>query len=118
MKRASEMKGQCHCGAVKITLAATPQEIIQCNCSLCRKTGWTGAFWNPEGVVVDAQPDELNSYVQGDKMITLWNCRVCGSHTHWTPITAPPDRMGINIKMFDPQQWQHLPVRAVDGASF
>jgi len=114
----SEIKGQCHCGAVQITVPAPPKEIIQCNCSLCRKSGWTGSFWNPDVVEIDTRPDVLNSYVQGDKMIRLWNCRVCGSHTHWTPITAPRDRMGVNIKMFDPAHWRHLPVRHVDGASY
>ncbi|WP_108811214.1 GFA family protein [Sphingorhabdus sp. Alg231-15] len=113
----SEMKGQCHCGAVQITVPAPPEETLQCNCSLCRKTGWRGGYWNPDVVTIDAQPEMLNSYVQGDKMITLWNCKHCGSHTHWTPRTAPPDRMAVNMRIFDPVDWQHLPVREVDGAS-
>ncbi|WP_417619785.1 GFA family protein [Parasphingorhabdus sp.] len=112
------MKGQCHCGAVQIMLPGPPVEVLQCNCSLCRKTGWIGGYWHPDEVTVETQPEALNAYVQGDKMITLWNCAICGSHTHWTPRTAPPDRMGVNMRIFDYTDWQHLPVRAVDGARF
>ncbi len=111
------MKGGCHCGAVRITVPGPPAEVLQCNCSLCRKTGWIGGYWHPDEVTVEAQPEALNPYVQGDKMIALWNCAICGSHTHWTPLTPPPDRMGVNMRMFDCEDWQNLPVREVDGAS-
>ncbi len=110
--------GHCHCGAVLITIPGPPEQVTQCNCSLCRRTGWIGGYWHPDEVIIDAAPDALNPYVQGDKMITTWNCKTCGAHTHWTPITASPDRMGVNMRMFDPAEWQHLPVQEVDGASF
>lgn len=113
----AELKGQCHCGAVQITVPSLPKEIVQCNCSLCLKSGWTGSFWHPDSVKIDAKPEMMNSYVQGDKMITLWNCKLCGSHTHWTPRTAASDWMGVNIRMFDPAIWRNVPMREVDGAS-
>ena len=114
----SKMKGACHCGAVQITVPAPPMEVLQCNCSLCRKTGWTGGYWQPDTVVIAAAEGALNGYVQGDKTITVWNCTTCGSHTHWTPLTAPPERMGVNMRIFDLGSWGHLPVTEVDGASF
>ena len=94
-----------------------PEELLHCNCSLCRKTGWVGAYWDPADVRIEAEPGALNSYVQGDRTITLWNCSRCGSHTHWTPLTAPPDRMGVNARMFAQDLWNEVPVRQVDGAS-
>ena len=112
------VKGSCHCGAVQITVAAPPEQVTRCNCSLCSKTGWIGGYWHPDDVQVAASTEALTAYVQGDRMITTWHCATCGSPTHWTPRTAPPDRMGVNMRMFDPEEWQHLPVREVDGASF
>jgi len=112
------MKGHCHCDAVQITVPAPPAEVTRCNCSLCCKTGWIGGYWHHDDVQIVAKPDALAAYVQGDRMITIWHCAICGSHTHWTPITAPPERMGVNMRMFDPSQWEHLPVHEVDGASF
>ncbi|WP_339692974.1 GFA family protein [uncultured Parasphingorhabdus sp.] len=112
------MKGQCHCGAVQIMVATAPAEVLRCNCSLCRKTGWRGGYWHPDAVAVEAERDALTPYVQGDRMITSWICKTCGCFTRWTPITASPERMGVNMRMFEPEEWQHLPVRDVDGASF
>lgn len=112
------MKGQCHCGAVRITVPGFPAEVVQCNCKLCRKTGWIGGYWHPDEVRVAAVPKALNPYVQGDRTITTWNCATCGSHTHWNPLAAPPDRMGVNMRIFDAADWEHLPVRKVDGANF
>ncbi len=113
----SELKGSCHCGAIRITVPGPPEQILQCNCSLCRKTGWIGGFWDPEDVKITADPDMRNNYVQGDKTITVWNCRRCGMTSYWTPLTAPPERMGVNMRLFEPEGWAHLPVRHVDGAS-
>ncbi|MEO9562977.1 GFA family protein [Parasphingorhabdus sp.] len=112
-----KLQGGCHCGAVQITVATPPAEVLRCNCSLCRKTGWRGGYWHPDQVTITADPDAQNAYVQGHESITLWNCKTCGSQTHWTPLTAAPDRMGVNMRMFDVADWQHLPVRDVDGAS-
>jgi len=116
--KGSELHGSCHCGAVQIIVAAPPGQVSHCNCSLCRKTGWIGGYWHPDDVTIYAQPEALNAYVQGDRMITLWHCQTCGTHTHWTPITAPPERMGVNMRIFVSEDWQHLPVQEVDGASF
>lgn len=114
----SELKGSCHCGAIKVTVPGPPGEILKCNCSLCRKTGWIGGYWHPKRVAITADPELLNSYVQGDRTITFRSCARCGTATHWTPLSAPPDRMGVNMRLFDPEDWVHLPVRKVDGASF
>jgi hypothetical protein len=103
---------------VQVTVPGPPEEVLRCNCSLCRKTGWIGGYWHPDEVTVEVQADALNPYVQGDRMITTWSCTTCGCFSHWTPRTASPDRMGVNMRMFEPEDWQHLPVRDVDGASY
>ncbi|MFK7842074.1 MAG: GFA family protein [Sphingorhabdus sp.] len=117
MSEGRELHGACHCGAVQLTVAKPPEEVLRCNCSLCRKTGWRGGYWHPDAVTIVAAPNALNSYVQGHKSITLWNCKNCGAQTHWTPLTAPPERMGVNMHIFRLEDWEHLPVRDVDGAS-
>ena len=113
---AGAMKGRCHCGAVQITVAAPPAEVLRCNCTLCRKTGWRGGYWPPGEVTIAAQADAISPYVQSKRTITGWICRRCGCFTHWTPLTASPERMGVNMRMFETGEWHHLPVREVDGA--
>ncbi len=119
------MKGSCHCGAIYITVPQPPSGVLQCNCSHCTKTGWIGGYWRPDAVTIEVSKDRSNDnrddilvpYVQGDKTITVWHCGICGCPTHWTPITAPPDRMGVNMRIFGPHEWSHIPVTQVDGAS-
>jgi len=114
----NQISGKCHCGAVDIVIPRPTESVLQCNCSLCRKTGWIGGYCAPEDAKISAGDDALIGYVQGDKTITVWHCRICGSTTHWTPLTAPPDRMGINMRMFHRDDWKHLTVVEVDGASW
>lgn len=111
------MTGGCHCGAVQITVPGPPAQILQCNCALCRKTGWIGGYWHPEQVELSAAADVLTAYVSGDRTVTVWHCKICGSTSHWTPRTAPPGRMGVNMRIFDRIDWRHVPVQHVDGAS-
>jgi hypothetical protein len=57
-------------------------------------------------------------YVQGDATLTLWHCVTCGVVTHWTAHDPGYDRMGINLRLFDPALWSGLPRVPVDGASW
>ena len=36
------LEGRCHCGACTVRLPRTPENVTQCNCSLCRATGFRG----------------------------------------------------------------------------
>ncbi len=110
--------GQCHCGSVHIKLNRQPKEQVQCNCSLCSKTGWIGLFANPADVRIEADANILQSYVQGERMIAVWHCCKCGVTTHWTMRTENADIMGLNARIFDSEGLKHLPTRHVDGASF
>ncbi len=108
--------GNCHCGKVSVTIPA-PDLRLQCNCSLCAKTGWTGVYADPAEVEIIGA-EQCQGYVQGDKTITVWRCGHCGIATHWTPLTAPPERMGINARLFDTAWWEALEVQYSDGRSY
>lgn len=111
----SEHHGSCHCGAVRLTLRETPADVGDCNCSLCRRTGGLWHHCALEKVTVEGAE---TGYVQGDATLTTWHYPTCGCTTHWTPLISGYDRMGVNLRMFDPALWDHLPRRKVDGASF
>lgn len=108
-------EGNCHCGAITITIEGDPVEATECNCSICRRTGalWTYA---PPGSV--AVMGEGVGYMHGDRMLTLIHCHNCGVITHWTAIDPTYDRMGINLRLFDPKLLEALPRKLVDGASW
>jgi len=110
--------GTCHCGTVSISAPELPRQLVSCNCSICSRTGWLGAYYHPRKITIAAKPDDMTGYVQGDRVITFWRCSYCGITTHWTAVAAPSDRMGINARIFDRKLWENIPLEHVDGASW
>ena len=108
-------QGSCHCGAIALELRDEPVEASECNCSLCRRIAGLWHYCSPGQLTVTGQPA---GYVQGDRTLTTWHCGTCGSVTHWTAIDPGYDRIGVNLRMFDPALWQDLPRRFVDGANY
>lgn len=107
--------GSCHCGAVSIEMEDAPVEAAECNCSICRRTGALWTYTEPDRSTISG---EGVGYVQGDATLTLWHCGTCGITTHWTAIDPDYQRMGINLRLFEPTLWGDLPRRLVDGASW
>ena len=113
------LEGRCHCGACTVSLPRVPDSVTQCNCSLCRATGFRGVYFSSDEIALSG---EFDSYVRSDleeAYLRTFRCRNCGMATHWEPLTEPPhERMGLNATMFDPEAIGNLPVRQVDGASW
>lgn len=111
--------GTCHCGRVRITLPRLPDEITQCNCSLCSKTGFQGIYYGSEELGIEGETD---TYVRSDSnpaYLANHRCKHCGIVTHWTPLTDPPhERMGVNARLFEPGTFEGIRVKQVDGRSW
>ena len=115
----SPLIASCHCGRVQITLPRTPEEVTQCNCSLCTKTGFQGVYFSSEELQIEGETD---GYVRDDcnpAYLATQRCRNCGIITHWVPLTDPPhERMGVNARLLEPGVLDGVPVKHVDGRSW
>ena len=113
------LSGSCHCGAVRITIPTAPDYINDCNCSLCETRGAIWGYFSPTMVTITGGP--TGSYTRSDLpkayLTTHW-CQHCGSTTHWAPLDPSYDRMGINMRLFAPEDWAQVDVRAIDGRSW
>mgnify|MGYP003288126536 CR=1 FL=1 len=79
------------------------------------QTGVPGAV--PDSTVSVGDPEgALVGYVHGDATLTTWHCGRCGCTTHWSPRDPAYQRMGANLRLFDPAIWEPLPRRFIDGA--
>ncbi len=109
----------CHCGRATIRLPRTPDLVVQCNCSLCTKTGFRGVYFRSDELAIAG---EFDSYVREDikkPFLATHRCAHCGIITHWTPLTEPPhERMGVNARLIELEELQAVPVEQVDGASW
>lgn len=96
----------CHCGAVRVEIAALPDYIHECNCSLCTKTGARWGYFGPEQVSVAG---ETRGYARADKpdpAAEIRFCPACGSTTHFvlTPSAVAKfgnTLMGVNLRLAD-----------------
>ena len=68
----------CHCGDVTLTLPHAPDEILQCNCSICAKSGFRGVYYREGEVTVSGALDAYVRSDMDDPCMTMWRCRRCG----------------------------------------
>ena len=119
MVGAGAIVAACHCGKARITLPRTPDQVTQCNCSLCTKTGFRGVYFSSDELVIDG---EFDRYVRSDlKQAYLANhrCKNCGILTHWTLLSEPPhERIGVNARLLDEAILDGVPIKEVDGRSW
>lgn len=111
--------GSCHCGAlryeVKLDLS---RGISRCNCSICQKTAYAGAFAKPSDLKVLSDVNAAaGTYVWGGKISTRYFCKSCGIHTfaygHLAELGG--DYASINVNTLDDVDPWTLPVVFWDG---
>jgi hypothetical protein len=109
--------GSCHCGAVRITVAAAPAIVSSCNCSICRRLGTLWAYYSPTQVALTHAPGATDAYSWGERSLAFRRCATCGCVTHWEAIDDPAyDRMGVNARLLD-IDIDTIPVKKFDGRS-
>jgi len=107
--------GSCHCGAVQLEIPSAPLQLTSCNCSICRRLGTLWAYYAPAEVRITGT---TTGYRWGDHALELHHCPTCGCTTHWVPIgDTDPNRMGVQMRLFEPALIAGVRIRRVDGAA-
>lgn len=110
------IESSCHCGAVVVELAAAPETVTDCNCSICRRYGVLWAYYRLDEARIRSSDAATDVYMWDDRSIGFHRCRVCGCVTHWTPVDPARDRMGVNARLMAPEILARTRVRRLDGA--
>jgi len=109
----------CHCGAVRVAVPAQPEQVTDCNCSICRRLGTLWAYYSPAQVKV-TDLDATAAYVRRDQPeqghIAFHHCRTCGCTTHWSSLDPTRDRMGVNARLMALEVLGQARIRHLDGA--
>lgn len=106
----------CHCGAVRIAVAQPPENVTECNCSLCRSYGVLWAYYEAAELVLPSDPTATDSYAWGGRNVDFHRCRNCGCVTHWVPRLASRSRRGVNARLLPPEVLAAARLRHRDGA--
>ncbi len=110
--------GGCHCGAVRFAVEVSPgSELLDCNCSICRRTGYLHLIVSEEQFVLESGRDGLASYRFGSGAAEHLFCRVCGIKSFYRP-RSHPRGWSVNFRCLDPGHGLELPARPFDGAEW
>jgi hypothetical protein len=108
------IEASCHCGAVKIEVEDAPEAVTDCNCSICRRYGVLWAYYEPGRVRITGAPTDI--YFWDDHSLDFHRCKTCGCVTHWSPVDALVNRMGVNARLMPPEVLEKARIRHLDGA--
>lgn len=70
--------GSCHCGKVKFDVEASLEGAMECNCSICVRTGAKMVFVPDSAFKLHAGAEALTDYQFGKKSIHHRFCSTCG----------------------------------------
>jgi hypothetical protein len=107
------IESSCVCGAVRLAISRAPDELVDCNCSICRRYAALWAYYSLKDVIVPGGLTDV--FVLGPKKIEFHRCKICGCVTHWSP-RDQRDEMGVNTRLLDPGVVARARVRHLDGA--
>jgi len=93
----------CHCKKVHVELKLENgiEELVRCNCSLCKRRGYIMAKIKLENLKVIKGNDQLSVYKFGKKHhAEHFFCKNCGIYTHHRSYTNP-ENYEFNVACID-----------------
>jgi hypothetical protein len=111
------VQGGCHCGTVRYEAELTepPVEALDCNCSVCRMTGFLHIIVAHDRFKLLAGGDALASYRFGSGAAEHLFCRHCGVKSFYQP-RSHPDAWSVNANCLDAPI--ELKIGKFDGANW
>lgn len=93
--------GGCHCGAVRFTVRfPNPPELLDCNCSICAKTGFLHLIAAAEDFTLEQGNDALTDYRFNSGTARHLFCKHCGIKSFYVP-RSHPDGYSVNWRALD-----------------
>ena len=115
IKKMSWHRGGCHCGAVAFE-ARTPEEIelVDCNCSICRKTGYLHLIVSDENFKLLRGENVLSAYTFNTGAAKHLFCSVCGIKSFYIP-RSHPHAYSVNFRCLDAAEFKSVVTTEFDG---
>jgi hypothetical protein len=110
--------GSCHCGAVRLEVEAPPDiEAYECNCSLCRRTGFLHLIVPASRFRLMSGADVLTTYTFNTGTAKHLFCRICGVKAFYVP-RSNPEGFSVNVRCLDQATVRSLKVLPFDGENW
>ena len=93
--------GSCHCGAVAFEVDAPATiDALECNCSICRMTGFVHLIVPRSRFRLLRGEDALTEYRFGTGVARHRFCKICGVKGFYIP-RSHPDGVDVNVRCLD-----------------
>lgn len=111
-------RGGCHCGAVRFEVEAPADLQVQdCNCSICRKSGFLHLIVPAARFRLLAGEEVLVDYRWNTGVARHRFCGVCGIKSFYVP-RSNPDGIDVNLRCLDEGTLASLRIEAFDGRNW
>ena len=112
-------EGSCHCGRIAFEVEGDIAEVIDCNCSLCRRRGGLLWFGPREALRLTTDPADVATYQFNQHHLEHHHCRTCGT----APFSEGVDprsgskMVAVNVRCLPGVDLDGLTINRFDGAS-
>lgn len=111
--------GSCHCGKVAYQVEGEIDQVLDCNCSMCRRRGGLLWFGPRDALVLKTPEPDVATYTFNKHHIQHHFCSTCGIAAYGEGDHPKGGRMvAVNVRCVPALDLASLKVTAVDGASF
>jgi hypothetical protein len=110
--------GGCHCGRVRFeVLAPAKPQVLDCNCSICSKTGFLHLIVSKAGFKLLSGGDVLTAYAFNTGTAKHLFCSICGIKSFYVP-RSHPDGYSVNVRCLDEGTIPGMVVVPIDGRNW
>lgn len=107
-------RGGCHCGRVRFEVDAPAAiEAIDCNCSICRMTGFLHLIVPASRFRLLSGAQDLVEYTFNTGVARHRFCGHCGIKAFYVP-RSHPDGIDVNVRCLDPDTLRSVTVVPFD----
>jgi hypothetical protein len=110
--------GGCHCGAVRFEVDAPERiEAMDCNCSICTKTGYLHLAVPRERFRLLSGADALTTYTFNTGTARHLFCSRCGVKSFYVP-RSHPDGYSVNVHCIESPPIAQVVTTQIDGRNW
>lgn len=114
----TKLLGGCHCGEVQFEVEADADIVAQqCNCSICRMTGYLHMIVSQADFRLLRGKASLQTYQFNSGVARHYFCRNCGIKSFYVP-RSHPDGISVNVLCLQQDAIRSLAVEPFDGANW
>ena len=114
----TQHEGGCHCGRVRFLVEAPEEmQVADCNCSICRMTGYLHLFVSTGDFQLLRGDDGLVTYTFNTGVAKHYFCSHCGIKSFYVP-RSHPDGISVNANCLDQSTIKSIEIEPFDGQNW